>query len=128
MAAVENTAQTAQPGTQRDPLALLGMILAVTTLVHRVVIPNWVTSLTIPTGWLTVITAVWLLFRPSSTRAFACFVVAAIGEWLHLLPFMPNHYFFEGLMYATVLCAIARRWRLDRKAGAIDRGRLLEDF
>ena len=102
--------------TSADPLALYCVILAMTTLVHRTVIPNWISALKMPTGWLTVIAAIWLLFRPGSTRAFAFFVLAAIAEWLRLLPFMPNHFFFEGLMFATVLCALVRRWRRDRAA------------
>jgi hypothetical protein len=123
------TGAASERPTGADPLALYCVILAMTTLVHRTVIPNWITALKVPTGWLTVIAAVWLLFRPGSTRAFVFFVLAAIGEWLRLMPFMPNHFFFEGLMSATVLCALWRRWRRDRGApGGIDRAQLLSDF
>jgi hypothetical protein len=142
MAAAESTTDIAPPRsagamppveapearTGAEPLALYSVILAVTMLVHRTVLPNWIGALKMPTGWLSVIAAIWLLFRPGSTRAFAFFVLAAIGEWLRLLPSMPNHFFFEGLMYATMLCALVRRWRRDRPHGAIARGQLLEDF
>ncbi len=100
------TAELAPSGGPRpDTLATYSVILAMTTLVHRAVIPNWIAAVKVPTGWLTVIAAIWLLFRPGSTRAFAFFVLAAVAEWMRLLPFMPNHFFFEGLMYATVLPA-----------------------
>ena len=130
MTTAESTAQAAPPGGPRpDTLATYSVILAMTTLVHRAVIPNWIAALKVPTGWLTVVAAIWLLFRPGSTRAFAFFVLVAIAEWMRLLPFMPNHFFFEGLMYATVLCALIVRWRRDRAAaGAIDRERLFADF
>jgi len=117
------------PALRGGAMSMYCVILAMTTLVHRAVIPNWIAAVKMPTGWLTVIAAIWLLFRPGSTRAFVFFVLAAIAEWMRLLPFMPNHFFFEGLMYATVLFALVRRWRRDRTAGgALDRDRLLQDF
>ncbi|MDD9970009.1 MAG: HTTM domain-containing protein [Myxococcales bacterium] len=106
-----------------DVLGAFSVLLAITALTHRT-IPNWTRA---PTGHLSVIMALALLWKPTSTRRFGLFVVIMIVEWLRQLPFVPNHFFFEGLVYVSLLLTLARRAWLDR-GSAIQRDRLFRDL
>lgn len=94
-----------------SPLGTFAAIWASAALLHLLAFPFWARTWQ---GWLLVLSVGFVLNRPQSLPRFTFFIVAALLNLFRQMPFVPNHFLFEGMIHVTVLLSIA--WvTFDRK-------------
>lgn len=100
-------------GSSQERLAILTLLVAITSMTHMVSFQWWTDLLT---GRVLCATTVLIFLFPRSVAAFALFLVTSLYHWSTLLPLVPNHVFFELIVHMTLLAAMVISL-LDRRSG-----------
>jgi len=88
--------------TTYRPFATFSLIWGITTLIHQLAFTFWTESWQ---GWVLVLAAIAVIFRPSCVMRFVVLVIASVLNLLHKLPFVPNHILYEGMLHLIMLLA-----------------------
>lgn len=101
-------AHDAEPSRFR-PFATFALIWAITTLVHQLAFTFWTESWQ---GWVLVVAAIAVIFRPACVLRFIILVVSSLLNLWHKLPFVPNHILYEGMLHIVMLLgALSFFWK-----------------
>jgi len=84
------------------------MIWAVTTLAHQLAFTFWTETWQ---GWLLVVAAVAVLFRPQCLLRFLVLVLCSLVNLWNKMPFVPNHILYEGMLHVVLLFGAAAALR-----------------
>jgi len=85
------------------PFSAFALIWAVATLAHQLAFTFWTESWQ---GWVLVIAATAVIYRPECVLRLGILVVASIMNLWHKLPFVPNHILYEGMLHLIMLIAM----------------------
>lgn len=86
------------------PFATFALLWALATLVHQLAFTFWTESWQ---GWVLVLAASAVLFRPDCTMRFLVLAVSSLLNLWNKLPFVPNHILFEGMLHVIMLLGAA---------------------
>lgn len=91
-------------GSIYRPFPTFAFVWATTALVHQLAFSFWVESWE---GWVLVLSAVAVIYRPDCLFRFGMLVVASLLHLWEKMPFVPNHILYEGMLHLTMLLGLA---------------------
>ncbi|PAW64896.1 MAG: hypothetical protein B9S36_01455 [Verrucomicrobiia bacterium Tous-C2TDCM] len=86
--------------TEYRPFAAFALVWAISSLIHQLAFTFWTESWE---GWVLVLTAIALVYRPDCVLRFAIHAIASLLQLWDKLPFVPNHILYEGMLHLIML-------------------------
>ncbi len=83
---------------------LFAFFWAAATLIHQLAFTFWASSWQ---GWVLVVFASAVIVVPGCGLRFLGLVIASLLNWLHKMPFVPNHILFEAFLHIGLLFGAA---------------------